>query len=73
MNFHFVGSGKAMYNLAAAAVRILLLALGMARFIFALSSEVSEEGIVRKMPASADDGALYTSCALQVRLGCDDV
>ena len=43
---HFVGTGKAIYRRAAAAVSILLLAFGMARFIFALSSELMDDGIV---------------------------
>ena len=35
-----------MYSRAAAAVRILLPAFGMARFIFALSSELMDDGII---------------------------
>jgi hypothetical protein len=43
---HLLGSGKAIYKRATAALTILLLALGMARFILALSSELRDDGIM---------------------------
>ena len=45
-----------MYNLAAAAVMILLFAFGMARFILALSSELSEEGMIWELNGATSVG-----------------
>jgi hypothetical protein len=43
---HLLGSGKVIYKRATAAMTILLPALGIARFILALSFELREDGMM---------------------------